>query len=236
MNNKIWFAVAGICLLGMGIFGGTFIGKNPEVKEENIASVTGVPTQTPTTAIIQKGSISGYLIYPSEGIPQDVGVCAQSMDNSKFIYCVKQIRDKKYKSGVGYQMDLDVGNYYVYAFYKDMRAYYDEFVICGLKATCKSHAKIPVVVTAGSVSDNVLPHDWYDTEATVTVTPTTTVATATSTTVPTVASLVTAVPTIKVVVPIITIKIPQITIKVPTLTPTPIKLVIPTIKIALPKW
>jgi len=228
MNNKIWFAVAGICLLGMGIFGGTFIGKNPENKEGNVASITGVPTQISTTAIIQKGSISGYLIYPSEGIPQDVGVCAQSMDNSKFIYCVKQIRDKKYKSGVGYQMDLDVGNYYVYAFYKDMRAYYDEFVICGLKATCKSHTKIPVVVTAGSVQDNILPHDWYDTETTVT-------PTIAPTTVPTVV-VVTAAPTIKVVVPKITIKIPQITIKVPTLTPTPIKLVIPTIKIALPKW
>lgn len=165
MYSKIWMIIAGICLMGMGYFGGNVINKKPEVKEEVIAVVT------PTVQMMEKGTISGHLIYPGEGIPEEVGVCAENISEPKLVSCVKQIKDKKYTTGVGFQMDLSPGNYYVYSFYNDMRAYYDEFVICGLKAECTSHTKIPVVVTAGSNQDQILPHDWYD--ETPTSTPTT---------------------------------------------------------------
>ncbi|MFA7301615.1 MAG: hypothetical protein WC069_04855 [Candidatus Shapirobacteria bacterium] len=220
MNNKVWMLVGGICLLGMGIFGGMMIDKNPEVleiKEENITVITETPKET-LVIKNEKGTIGGFLIYPGESIPDEVGVCAENIEQPKMINCVKQIKDKKYETGVGFEMDLSPGNYYVYATYKDTKAYYDEFVICGLKAECKSHTKIPVVVSSGSVQDRILPHDWYD------VTPTLT-PTATS--------------TIKPAVSIIKIN-PNIIKLVPSNTPTPtpvqVKVVIPSIKVKLPQW
>ncbi len=201
MNNKVGVVAGGIILLVIGIYAGTWLNKKPEVKEQ-LATVTGAPSEIPTEVKSEKGTIGGYLIYPSSGIPEEVGVCAQSIDDPKMINCVKQIKDKKYETGVGYQMDLSPGNYYVYAFYKDMKAYYDEFVICGLKAECKSHTKIPVVVTAGSVQDKILPHDWYDTTPTATVAPTTK-------------------PTVKPIITLVKIN-PNIFKIIPSNTPTPI--------------
>lgn len=215
MNNKVWLLIAGICLLGMGYFGGKVVNKKPEVKEE----VTAIAT--PTVQMMEKGTISGYLIYPSSYIPDEMGVCAQNIETPELLNCVKQIKDKKYKTGVGYEMDLSPGSYYVYSFYKDMKAYYNEYVICGLKAECSSHTKIPVVVTAGSNQDQILPHDWYDNSPTVkpsaTLSPT---------------------PTSKILKPIVTlVKInPDVLKLVPSATPTLVKIVVPSIKINIPQW
>jgi len=236
MNQKIFFALGAIGLLGIGIIFGSTIPKKPEPKE---VVTTAIPTNPPSTLTVAPttttGSISGYLIYPSSGIPESVGVCAQNIDDPKLINCVKQIKDKKFKYGVGFQMDLQPGNYYVYSYYKDTKAYYDEFVICGLKAECKSHTKIPVVVTAGSSQENILPHDWY--EETLVVT-STTAPTPTLTIAPTNSPTPTVKPTI---VPVVTIKfvpgiIKLIPTNTPTSTPTPVKIVIPTINIPHFGW
>jgi len=95
-----------------------------------------------------------------------MGVCAQKTDDLQNIICTPQIKDQKFLNGVGYQLELEAGEYYVYSYLDDQRAYYTEFVTCGLQYSCPSHAKIPVIVIAGSVQDNILPHDWYDTSPT----------------------------------------------------------------------
>jgi len=171
-----------------------------------------------------KGKISGYLIYPSNFIPEDLGVCAQRIDNQSLVFCTEQIKDKKYQNGVGYEMSLDPGNYYVYSFLGDNRAYYTEFVLCGLKAECQSHTKIPVTVSAGSSQDNILPHDWYDFGPTETDQPLPS---------STIAPTATSVP----IIPIVSIKIDKdIIMKIaPTATPTPKALVIPSVKIKIPE-
>ena len=53
MNNKIWLFVAGISLLGMGIFGGRFIGNKPEVKEENKVVVATVTPEVREVTVIK---------------------------------------------------------------------------------------------------------------------------------------------------------------------------------------
>ncbi len=226
------------------VFGGLFIlaigvvaGRN--FKKEVIPTVTPVPTAmeaTPSVTMESKGKISGYLIYPSDHIPEEMGVCAEVVGNTSLTTCVKQIKDKKYKTGVGFEMELDPGMYYVYAFLDKTKAYYNEFVLCGLEAKCKSHVKIPVVVKAGSVDENILPQDWYDqVEATPTTKPVTTLApSATSAPTVTVAPTNTPVPPTPTTAKLILN--PGILKIIPTATPTPIKIVIPTIKIPQFNW
>jgi hypothetical protein len=128
------------------------------------AVTTPAPEEDTPTTTNSKGKISGYLIYPSDHIPPQMGVCAESVSNTTIKTCVKQIVDPKFSpTGVGYEMFLDPGEYYVYSVLGDWKAYYNEFVTCGLKADCPSHAKVSVVVTAGSSNDKIYPHDWYET-------------------------------------------------------------------------
>ena len=111
MNNKILLIVGALVLLGGGIYGGTLINKNPETKEENIATVTGIPTNvepSPTATVIAKGTISGFLTYPSSGIPPEVGVCAQNISSPTIINCVKQIKDKRMTQVSFFELFLQV--------------------------------------------------------------------------------------------------------------------------------
>lgn len=221
--------VGGLFLLSTGVAVGRFLPQLSRPSETTVPSptatansveITATKSAETTSALSATGKISGYLIYPSDHIPPQVGVCAELVDNSTIKTCVKQISDKKFSpTGVGYEMELPVGKYYVYSVLGDWKAYYNEFVLCGLKAECKSHAKIAVDVTAGSENNNILPHDWYDTPS------------------PTDAAAV--VPTVNIsikpivsIVPSIVKFDPNILKLLPTATPTkvPIK-VIPTIKI-----
>lgn len=170
MNQKIYFALGAVGLLAVGISFGAFINRgSSSVPPVSVTPTPTVVTSTPTPAVTT-GKIGGFLIYPGPKVPETVGVCAQDVNNLTLITCVKQTKDPKYETGVGYQMELSPGTYYVYATYQKLTAYYDEFVTCGLNYSCKSHAKIPVVVTPGSDQENILPHDWYD--ATPTAKPT----------------------------------------------------------------
>jgi hypothetical protein len=71
-------------------------------------------------------------------------------------------------------LELDPGSYYVYAQLPGdpYKAYYDEFVTCGLKFGCPSHKPIEVVVKAGVNLTAINPHDWYDDEQRSKITPT----------------------------------------------------------------
>lgn len=215
--------VGGLILLSSGVavgkflpsFGGAKIQPTPTPEPPaEVLSPTASPSAAPSTSTT--GKISGHLIYPSDHIPPQVGVCAELVDNSTIKTCVKQIVDKKFApTGVGYEMELPVGKYYVYSILGDWKAYYNEFVICGLKAECKSHTKIAVDITAGSENSNILPHDWYDT-------PSPTDAVGVPTVKISIKPLVTLVPSI--------IKInPNVLKLIPTATPT-IKAVISPIK------
>jgi hypothetical protein len=103
------------------------------------------------------GSISGSLSYPSEILPAQ-RICALDLADDKN-YCQQVVAGT-----ATYAITAPAGDYFVYAALEDdvtgKRAYYSEFVRCGLKAECKDHSPIKVTVTSGEVA-TADPQDWY---------------------------------------------------------------------------
>ncbi len=120
----------------------------------------------------QAGVIEGSLSYPSDFIPPDLIICAENLATHK-LYCThKHLKAKKYQYQVGYKLTVPPGAYHVYAylpdpakygagFPKDYRAYYSEFVKCGMSVDCKSHAPMVVTVTGDGTVSGINPMDWY---------------------------------------------------------------------------
>lgn len=110
-------------------------------------------------------TIEGSLSYPGSYIPKDMEICAQDLEDSKNLVCTKeQIMDKKYTYGVGYQLEVAPGTYNVYASvasWAGYKAYYDDFVTCGMKYGCSSHTPIEVKVESGKNLSGIDPVDWY---------------------------------------------------------------------------
>lgn len=128
---------------------------------------TSTPTSiTPTEIINKNGVIEGSLGYPSEGIPETIVICAESLDNNETVCTNNHLKDSKYTYGIGYKIEVPQGKYHVYAyipnFNQDYRAYYNDFVTCGFSIDCPSHKPIAVEVTASLATTNVDPQDWYN--------------------------------------------------------------------------
>lgn len=108
------------------------------------------------------GRIEGKLSYPSDYIPKDIVVCAEDMQ-AKHNHC----DSKRQREGNGefYTLIVPPGKYHVYAKTNDppnVRAYYSEFVTCGLDAKCPSHKPLVVDVSPGATVTSVHPQDWYN--------------------------------------------------------------------------
>lgn len=103
------------------------------------------------------GSIAGNLGYPSEFIPA-MTVVATNLETKRNYYTNTQSNTPKY------QIDhLPPGSYQVIAYVQgdDFGGGYTQFVICGLKVECSDHSLIAVQVTAGNVTGDVNPVDFY---------------------------------------------------------------------------
>ena len=118
------------------------------------------------------GVIEGSLSYPSEFIPPDMTICAENLATKKLSCTNKHLKAKKYQYKVGYKLEVPPGDYQVYAYLpdparygasypKDYRAYYSEFVKCGMSVDCPSHAPIAVRVKSGETISGIDPQDWY---------------------------------------------------------------------------
>lgn len=121
----------------------------------------------------QPGVIEGSLSYPSEFIPDDMTISAENLATQKIYSTNQHLMAKKYQYKVGYKLAVPPGNYHVFAqlpdprrhgadYSKDYRAYYSEFVKCGMSVNCKSHAPITVQVKAGETVSGIDPQDWYN--------------------------------------------------------------------------
>ncbi len=107
------------------------------------------------------GTVEGELSYPSDYIPPDMQVCGEEV-GSKRLTCSS--RKTRQRGGMRYVLSLPPGEYLVFAQTKDapgQRAYYSEFVVCGLDAACKSHKPIAVAVPPGTARKGIDPQDWY---------------------------------------------------------------------------
>ena len=120
----------------------------------------------------QAGVIEGSLSYPSEFIPPDMTICAENLATKKLSCTLKHLKAKKYMYKVGYKLEVPPGDYQVYAYLpdparygasypKDYRAYYSEFVKCGMSVDCPSHVAIVVKVKSGETVSGIDPQDWY---------------------------------------------------------------------------
>jgi hypothetical protein len=120
----------------------------------------------------QPGVIEGSLSYPSDFIPPDMTIVAENLATKKIYSTNKQVKARNYQYQVGYKLAVPPGDYHVYAFLPDparygagfppdYRAYYSDFVKCGMSIDCKSHAPIVVQVKSGETISGVNPQDWY---------------------------------------------------------------------------
>ncbi len=120
------------------------------------------PTAAASTKI--NGIIEGTFIFPSEFIPKTMKACAENIKTTVII-CSPTLEETGLTNT--FTLEIPAGQYHVYAVsgiegQEDYRAYYTEFVTCGLLASCPSHEKITVEVAVGETTKDIKPHDWYD--------------------------------------------------------------------------
>lgn len=116
------------------------------------------------------GAITGSLSYPTDaGLPRMI-VCAEAV-NSVTIHCTDKRIHNRRSGKVTYKLAVPAGTYYVFATvvngeplgegFQGYKAYYSDFVICGLSINCPSHTPIKVTVRAGQTLTGIDPGDWY---------------------------------------------------------------------------
>ena len=108
--------------------------------------------------------IEGSLGYPSDFIPSDMEVCAENAQTGKNYCTENHIKDEKYTYGKGYKVKVPPGDYFIYASlfsWENYKAYYSEFITCGLSVECLSHKPILVSVKKGDIVTDINPMDWY---------------------------------------------------------------------------
>lgn len=118
------------------------------------------------------GAVSGSLGYPSEFIP-DLGVCAETTDQAEYYCTYEMLESDDYTYGYGYKISVPPGDYYIYAHLVDeknpnigytdqYKAYYSQFVNCGMSVDCTSHKPVKVTVDRNEHVTRIDPIDWYD--------------------------------------------------------------------------
>lgn len=164
--------ILGIAICGV-LYGAYYFGTKTTMPKEVITQKQNVdqdpslnkisPTPTPQVVF---GSITGSISYPSEGIPNELDVCAYDINGMETECTSDRLNGDEFTYGVGYQMELLPGEYHVYAILNGgsgYKAYYSEAVLCGLGVDCTNHNPIVVTVTPNDLIKDIDPADWYDT-------------------------------------------------------------------------
>lgn len=129
----------------------------------------GLPVESKTSAQ-RMGVITGSLSYPSDFDFPRMIVCAEAVD-SRRIHCTDKRVTNRRSGKVTYRLRVPAGSYHVFATivndevpaedYRGYKAYYSEFVKCGLSVNCPSHEPIKLTVRAGQTLTGIDPGDWY---------------------------------------------------------------------------
>ena len=127
-----------------------------------------------TAAFAQSGKITGKLTYPSEGIPSDMVLCVKvtslyaeptycSNDSASVLRKAKIAFKLNYRAA-SYEISVPAASYYVYATTSEMpgiKAYYDDFIRCGMSVECTSKTPIIVKVKAGQIRKGITVGDFW---------------------------------------------------------------------------
>ncbi|HRQ86668.1 MAG TPA: hypothetical protein PLY16_01015, partial [Candidatus Saccharibacteria bacterium] len=89
---------------------------------------------------VENGTITGSLTYPSSNIPDDFVVYAHNIETDTLSGATNDhLTGEQYQYGVGYSLEVEPGRYYVYgelASNPEQKAYYNQFILCGMMASC----------------------------------------------------------------------------------------------------
>lgn len=126
------------------------------------------------SALAQSGKITGKLTYPSEGIPSDMVLCVKvtslyaeptycSNDSASVLRKAKIAFKLNYRAA-SYEVSVPAASYLIYATTGEMpgiKAYYDDFIRCGMSVECTSKAPIVVKVKAGQIRKGITVGDFW---------------------------------------------------------------------------
>ncbi|HKQ52381.1 MAG TPA: hypothetical protein VJT74_08440 [Pyrinomonadaceae bacterium] len=162
--------VATVLLLGLGGVIAWQMMKDDKKVEGNgnanpTPSQTATPTPQPSPAA---GFIEGSMAYPSDGIPGVMVACAENAE-TRVTVCSEKRKD--WEEGVRYSLRVPPGRYYVYATLlpgddsvgelTGKRAYYTDYMKCGMGANCSSHLRIVLELAPGVTLSGVTVGDWW---------------------------------------------------------------------------
>ncbi len=136
-----------------------------------VAAATATPaTTTPpspapaTSAPVTPGTITGFAGYPAEGHPAMTIYAVSTTDRSIF-FSVEVPRAQTPPKSTYTITGVRPGTYNLFAYLQGndgpAGGAYTEFVKCGLRAGCPSHAPIDVTVRAGETVREIDVTDWY---------------------------------------------------------------------------
>jgi hypothetical protein len=155
------------------------VGNRDKSESSSTENTNTTSTTVPSPVMQEYGYVNGTMTYPSDGIPGVMVACGENIETTEIICTSK--RDS-WQTGVSYSLKLPQGKYYVYATIlagdaslagmTGKRAYYTDYIRCGQAENCKSHAQIPVEVTAGESLDGIVVGDWWAQTTTQTTTTT----------------------------------------------------------------
>ena len=125
----------------------------------------------------QSARITGKLTYPSDYIPPEMVIC---VTRDVETYCSNQLSSRLSAAKISfrlnhraasYEVRLPAGRYYIYGTFprgkaptRDMegiKAYYNDFVKCGMNVNCKSKKPIAIKAVAGRIVRGITIGDWY---------------------------------------------------------------------------
>ena len=126
------------------------------------------------SAAAQSGRITGKLTYPSDGIPADLVLCVTvtslyaeptycSSDRAARLTAAKIAFKLNYRTA-SYSVSVPAASYYIYVKTGEMhgvKAYYDEFIKCGMSVECTSKTPIVVKVKAGQTRSGITVGDFW---------------------------------------------------------------------------
>ncbi|HYG80787.1 MAG TPA: hypothetical protein VD861_10385, partial [Pyrinomonadaceae bacterium] len=126
---------------------------------------TPTPTATPTPA---SGFIEGSMAYPSDAIPGVMVACAENVETRATVCSEK--RDD-WEAGVRYSLKVPPGRYFVYATLlpgddsvgemQGKKAYYTDYMKCGMGENCNSHKRIVVEVPPDQTLSGIIVGGWW---------------------------------------------------------------------------